>query len=59
MLLRGGGPAGVVDLFVSHEGGGPAGVVDGAAKELLLDLRLGVLGELRNLKDILGLIEWV
>ena len=49
MLLRGGLPAGVVDLLVRYEGGGPAGVVDGAwEKRELLDLCLGVLGDLEE-----------
>lgn len=49
LLLRGGLPAGVVDLVVKYEGGGPAGVVDGAcdSKEPL-PLRLGVLGDLKG-----------
>ena len=54
LLLRGGLPAGVVDLLVSHEGGLPAGVVEGAWEREDLPLRLGVLGEARKLKDILA-----
>lgn len=46
LLLRGGFPAGVVDLLVRYEGGGPAGVVDGPCeKKELLPFLLGVLGD--------------